>query len=400
MSIHPIFERSHEDLKRRTCMLMVTRSCNLNCTYCYEAFKDGSAMSFDMARSIIEREAALVREDPRLEELEVDFMGGEPLMNFGLIREVVEWLESGGISVPFICFATTNGTLLDEDRKAWFREHRNTVWLGLSYDGSTDMQRMNRGVGLHSVDSAFFHEVWPEQGFKMTISKESLPHLAAGIIEAQRKGYRLSASLAQGIDWSDADADLYLEQLRLLSKTYLQNPDLLPANVLTRSLIGVTAPSFGYQRRFCGSGVHMVCYDVDGRSYGCHMFSPVVLGPENALEASKVDWSCDGVADDPRCRECCLRNYCPTCMGFNYRFRGELSKRDFRWCKMILAEAVASCEFQISVLATRRESLSADEAQHGQCALDAYPVLEELSLSKSRAPFRRADLEEGRPSMT
>jgi len=385
--MHPIFDDSRGSLVRRTCMLMVTRSCNLNCTYCYEAHKDSKSMSFEMAKSIILKEADFVQSDPRFTEMQIDFMGGEPLMNFDIIQQIVEWLETGPISVPFICFSTTNGTLLNEERKNWFRQHRDVIWLGASYDGNTEMQRKNRGVTANDVDFSFFYEVWPLQGFKLTISKESLPHLAEGILESQQKGYRMAASLAQGIDWNDADTELYIEQLRLLADAYLENPNLVPINLLTRQLSGVTNPS-EHQRRFCGSGVYMITYDVDGRNYGCHMFSPIVLGQENALETSKVEWSCDTIADDSRCKECCLKDYCPTCMGFNYRFRGDLSKRDYRWCKMILAEAIVSCEFQINVLAARRESLTEVEAKHGQCALDAYPLLSTFSVRQSRSPFK------------
>jgi hypothetical protein len=211
--------------------------------------------------------------------------------------------------------------------------------------------------------------------------------LAAGILESQRKGYRLIASLAQGVDWSDVDAELYFEQLRLLAKAYLDDSNLIPINLLTRGLFGLTNPS-QHQQRFCGTGVYMITYDIDGRNYGCHMFSPVVLGQERALESSKVEWTCDTIADDARCKECCLKDYCPTCMGFNYCYRDDLAKRDFRWCKMILAEATASCEFQIKVLAARRESLTEDEAQHGQCAIDAYPLLSSFSVRKAEAPFK------------
>ncbi|HBE77525.1 MAG TPA: hypothetical protein DDW65_07040 [Firmicutes bacterium] len=385
--MQPIFENLNGNLKRRICMLMVTHACNLNCTYCYEAHKDNQMMSFDLAKSLIMKEAELVQNDPRFDELEIDFMGGEPLMNFELIKRIIEWLAAEPFPVPFICFASTNGTLLDEERKAWFKKYRDLVWLGASYDGSDEMQRKNRGTEERTVDFSFFHETWPIQGFKLTVSKESLPHLAAGIFDSQRKGYRLAASLAQGVDWSDVEAELYLEQLRLLAKAYLDNSRLIPINLLTRGLFGLTNPS-RHQRRFCGTGVHMISYDVDGRSYGCHMFSPVVLGQERALELSKVEWTCDTIAVDARCNECCLKDYCPTCMGFNYRYRGDLSKRDFRWCKMILAEAIASCEFQIKVLAARCESLTEDEAKHGQSALNAYPLLSSFSVRKAEVPFK------------
>jgi len=344
-------------------------------------------MSFDLAKSIILKEAESVKNDDRFDRLEIDFMGGEPLMNFDLIKKIVEWLEVEPLSVPFICFATTNGTLLDEDKKAWFKKHKDIMWLGASYDGSTEIQRLNRGVGENIVDFSFFQKTWPKQTFKLTMSKESLPNLAEGIIESQKKNYRLSASLAQGIDWNEDDAELYLKQLRILSNFYIQNPKITPINVLTKGLFGLKNLS-GLQKKFCGTGVHMNTYDVDGKSYGCHMFSPIVLG-DKALELSEVDWTCDTISDDEYCKECFLKNYCPTCMGFNYRYRDNLSKRDIRWCKMILAEAIASCEFQMKALSTQK-SLNTEEAIRAQCALEAYPILKKLSVRTAKSPFKMA----------
>lgn len=382
----PIFDAPCENSRRRTCMLMVTHACNLDCVYCYESHKDERRMSFELAQAILRREEAFVQHDPRFDELEIQFMGGEPLMNFDLIRQVVEWLRERPLSVPFICFATTNGTLLDEARKAWFRRHRDLVWLGVSLDGSLDSQRSNRGAAAGAVDFEFFHEVWPEQAMKLTVSKDSLARLAEGVVEAQRRGFRLAASLAQGVDWTDADAELYLAQLRSLAATYLDSPELSPINLLTRPLHGLAAPS-PRQKQFCGTGTHMCTYDVDGRTYGCHMFAPIVLGEARALELARIDWTSRTIAEDARCTTCLLKDYCPTCMGFNFRFRGSLAARDPRWCRMVLAEAIASCEFQIRVLASRRDSLNEDEAKHGQSALDAYPLLSTLSSPGSSAPF-------------
>ena len=78
--------------RRRTCMLIVTHACNLNCSYCYEPYKQNVYMDLDLAKEIISREARFVNESDDFDELEIDFMGGEPLMNFPLIKNVVEWL--------------------------------------------------------------------------------------------------------------------------------------------------------------------------------------------------------------------------------------------------------------------------------------------------------------------
>jgi len=385
-----IFERVRESITRRTCMLMVTHACNLNCTYCYESHKSNKKMPFDLAKSIIRKEFETVKNDDRFTELEIDFMGGEPLMNFELIKQVVEWLRGESFDIPFICFATTNGTLLDDSKKEWFEKNKDMIWLGVSYDGSKDSQKINRGEKANVIDYDFFYRLWPKQGIKLTISKESLPLLASSIIETQKRGFLLTASLAHGVEWSDADAEIYISQLKMLSNTYFSEDSLPPINLLTRPLVGVHKPA-PVQKRFCGTGVHMVTYDVDGKNYGCHMFAPIVLG-DAAITNENIEWSCETVAEDPRCKECFLKDYCPTCMGFNYRYRGDVSKRDFNWCRMVLAEAIVSCEFQIKMLTTKCQTLTEEEAVHGKIALESYPFLSSISRN-SVAPYKRVSLE-------
>lgn len=109
-------------------MLMITHACNLNCSYCYESHKQNAYMPVELAKEIISKEASFIKESDKFDEIQVDFMGGEPLMNFTLIKEIVEWLEGGGIDVPWICFASTNGTLIDHDMKEWLKQHKNNIW--------------------------------------------------------------------------------------------------------------------------------------------------------------------------------------------------------------------------------------------------------------------------------
>lgn len=196
---------------RRTCMLMVTHACNLNCTYCYERFKDAGMMSFETAKTCILKEVDFVRHSEKYDELEIDFMGGEPLLNFTLIQQVVEWLEETDIGIPYITFATSNGTLITEENKVWLEAHKDSFVIGLSYDGDELMQACNRNT--QPIDLSWFARVWPFQGVRMTISKETVRTLARGVLSVQRAGLICTAVLAQGIDWDDEDARIF-EALR------------------------------------------------------------------------------------------------------------------------------------------------------------------------------------------
>lgn len=380
-----LWEDEHSE-RRRICMLMITHACNLNCSYCYESHKTNSYMSTEQAKQIIVNEAEMVANSPEYDELQIDFMGGEPLMNFTLIKNIVEWLETDVISVPWICFATTNATLLDDKRKGWFREHSKSICLGASYDGTGNMQSTNRGTGRYDIDLDFFHATWPFESFQMTISKETLPHLAEGVLHVQKKGYDLHASLAQGVDWDINDAILYRKQLSLLKDVYLKDCSLTPLNRLTRFVDVFNNPSTEKKQIIdCGSGHNMVTYDINGKTYGCHMFSTVVLG-DNAIGSNDIDWDDPNLMVDSYCESCVLRRFCPTCPGFNYRYRGSLAKRDKRWCSLVLAEAITACEFQIERIAMI-DDLSEKDAEHAQTAIKAYHILKHFDLETSHSPY-------------
>lgn len=381
-----IWDEEHSG-KRRVCMLMVTHACNLNCSYCYETHKNGTYMTIDLAKAIITKEAEMVASSEKFDELQVDFMGGEPMMNFVLIKEIVEWLKQGGISVPWICFASTNATLITPEVKEWLKLNKRYLVLGASYDGTGKMQERNRGTNHFEIDLDFFHSLWPEQTFQMTISKETLPYLAEGVLYVQRKGYELNASLAQGVDWNIDDAKLYREQLLILKNAYLNDTKLKPLNRLTRYVdVFNLAPTERRQIHGCGSGLNMVTYDTDGSRFGCHMFTPIVLGKERAIGVDDVEWDKPDLMADSFCESCVLRRFCPTCPGFNFKYRGDFATRDKRWCPMVLAEAITACEFQVERIAMM-ESLTAEDAEHAQTAIRAYNILRYLDIENSSSPY-------------
>ncbi len=345
-------------------------------------------MSFDTAKACILREVATVKNDDRFNFLEIDLMGGEPLMNFPLIKRLVEWSENEGlIDVPHIFFVTSNGTLFNDIKiKEWFSLHRSSICVGVSWDGTTGMQTTNRG--RCDIDFSYFHKNWPKQGFHMTISRETLPHLSEGVLEIQGKGYPLTAALASGVPFTGEDAVEWNRQLQILSDKFIANKSLPPLFLLDRiinipdNIEELSAP----QRKYCGTGSHMITYDVDGKAYGCHMFTPLVMG-DKACELDRFDWEkCCVNNEDPYCRECVLKHICPSCAGFNLRCRGGIEQRDHTMCKMELVRALRSCEYQIKLILDRRTELDDDDAKHAYAAQKAYHVLKKLEPADMNDP--------------
>lgn len=114
--------------------LHVSHDCNLSCEYCFASkgdYKSGRRlMSKDVALKAVDY---LVANSGHRHNIEIDFFGGEPLMNFDTVKDVVAYgrgLESKA-GKKFYFTITTNGTLLDEDRINFINEYMDNVVISI-----------------------------------------------------------------------------------------------------------------------------------------------------------------------------------------------------------------------------------------------------------------------------
>ena len=182
--------------KRATCGLIITHQCNLNCAYCYVAHKTDEKMTFETATSVIQHFFNVKREN--CDEIVLSFMGGEPFLCFDLMRQTTDWVFSQALPLPFLLTTTTKGTLLTSEYKDWIFEHRNHFLVSLSYDGTFQAQNINRSSSASSIDLDFFLNCYEKPEIKTTISEESVPYIADGIIELTERGFVVNANVAHG----------------------------------------------------------------------------------------------------------------------------------------------------------------------------------------------------------
>ena len=315
-------------------------------------------MLLELAKEIITKEFEFVKNSPDFDEIEFDFMGGEPFVKFDLMKEIMEWTWSQKWEVPYIFFTTTNGTLITDEIKQWLVKHKERFVVGISYDGTEESQDMNRTNCASKVDLDFFLKTYPEQGAKMTISPDSLKNLASGVIYLIEKGAKnFSANCGYGQVWSEEDKKEFRKQLMILADYYLEHPNVETIPMFARR-IGLLTIERNPKQKWCGTGTHMITYDVDGKTYPCHLFTPMVLGTQKAAELQeKMDFSSQEVNTDPFCADCSLLNICPTCYGFNYRDTGNIATREKTMCELF--------RIQISVLAYYTQELLRKKKEAG-----------------------------------
>ncbi|MDY4838589.1 MAG: 4Fe-4S cluster-binding domain-containing protein [Lachnospiraceae bacterium] len=321
------------DSKKRTIILTLTRQCNLACTYCFEHNKSSECMDVCTAMEIIKKEYKELQQD---EILEVDFFGGEPFLTFNVLRKIVEEVEDSYMRDDILFFVDTNGTLINDEIKEWLCSHSQILVCGLSYDGTPHMQDMNRSGSSFCIDLDFFKEIYPYQTIKMTVSKETLPYLAEGVEYLENKGFEVACNLAYGIDWSAESFYEMLEQelLKLINR-YLKNPDITPCSILNTSILPI-AMGEKEKRRFCGAGINMVSYDVDGKTYPCQLFMPISVGKKKARESQDIIFyeKIPNNLLDEKCCGCVIKSVCPTCYGANYQEFGNIYWQNESYCKL------------------------------------------------------------------
>ena len=306
-------------------------------------------MTVSKAKQIIQEQMSLLSDD--YDSVEIQFMGGEPLLEFSTIKEVSEWLWSLSMNKKLmVLFAPTNGTLLSDEMKSWFSENKERIHLGLSFDGDEAMQDINRSKSYKSVDLDYFVKTWPTQSVKMTISPKTIGNLSDGVIYLHSKGFKyISADLAMGptLLWTNAALRDYQSELRKLSDFYLENSELIPFSMLR---LEITPAIFRKQKhvKTCSCGENIICVDWTGKGYACHLFSPVAIPKEKAERSNIIyDFSNHRQFQSDSCSKCLLNNVCNHCYGMNYLCNDDVAKPSPFHCSAFKIMFAANCRFRL-----------------------------------------------------
>ncbi len=347
------YEEYVGDLVRRKTVvkalcLHIAHDCNLACKYCFagegEYHGERSLMSLEVGKKALD---FLVRESGGRTNLEVDFFGGEPLMNFEVVKELVKYgrsLESE-YNKKFRFTLTTNGMLLtDEVLDFANREMGNLV---LSIDGRKsvhDAMRPRRG-GQGSYDEILPKFIKAAEARKQTNYyvrgtfthhnldfSEDVKHLAdlgfrqisvEPVVAPPDKDYAITKE----------DVPKILEQYDKLARYMLERRKEGKGFNFFHFMIDLSGgPCVAKRLSGCGSGTEYLAVAPNGDLYPCHQF----VGMDDFLMGN-VD---TGVSNDPlrdkfkkcnvyskdECKKCFARFYCSGgCAANAYNFTNDIN---------------------------------------------------------------------------
>ena len=328
--------------------LHVAHDCNLACTYCFagkgEYHGERSLMSLETGRKALDM---LVASSGKRVNLEVDFFGGEPLMNFDVVRSLVEYGRSleKEHNKKFRFTLTTNGMLLnDEILEFANKEMANLV---LSIDGRKevhDRMRPRRG-GQGSYD-----EIVPKF-IKAANSRNQVNYYVRGTYTHYNTDFAEDVKHLAELGFEQIsvepvvappDKDYAIRQEDI--PTLLDQYDILSKYLLDRKKSGKSVNFFhfmidlkqgpcAYKRLSgCGSGTEYLAVAPNGDLYPCHQFvgmTDFIMGnvDTGVTNTSLRDrFALCNVYSKKACSDCFAKLYCSGgCSANAYNFTGDIN---------------------------------------------------------------------------
>ena len=332
------FEAMAGKLKEKTAgvvkalCLHIAHVCNLNCSYFFASqgkyHGERALMSFEVGKRALD---FLIENSGSRRNLEVDFFGGEPLMNFGVVKELVAYARSvekeKGKNFRFTL--TTNGVLIDDEVIEFAnRECSNVV---LSLDGRKEIHDRYRvdyaGNGSWEKIVPKFQRFVEARGGKNYYMRGTFTHANPDFLNDIRQMLDLGFNelsmepvvCAEGDPCALTEEDLpvVLQQYEELAQLMLQRDREGKPFTFYHYMIDLTGGPCIYKRiSGCGSGTEYMAVTPWGDLYPCHQFvgeerfclGNIWDGVTNT-EVRREFASCNVYAH-PECRDCWARLYC------------------------------------------------------------------------------------------
>ena len=329
-------------------MLMITENCNLKCSYCYEHEKGTRGMAFTTAKTILDNNLGNITD---IKPIILELFGGEPFLNFSLIKQIDDYIVKNYPELKVMYETTTNGTLVHGEIQEWLYEHRNRLIISLSLDGTRACHNLNRpfknNLGSYdSIDISFFIKTWPGCSAKMTISQQTLANLCENIQYIDKLGFKCDATLSIGCKWDKKSyLNLFIEELKKLVQYYTDNPDIKLCTLLNFDFRLIFTNRNNEDYRFCGAGIDLLCYDINGDIYPCQGFAPVSIGIR-AYDFINYDQNNFKLSNISDCKTCLLLKLCSNCYAANYQSTGHILKVDPNLCDFNKMCVLASAKIQ------------------------------------------------------
>ena len=342
-----------EDFKKRPTVvkalcLHIAHDCNLACQYCFaeegEYHGRRALMSFEVGKKALD---FLIANSGSRRNLEVDFFGGEPLMNWQVVKDLVRYgREQEKIHNKNFRFTlTTNGVLLnDEVMEFCNREMGNVV---LSMDGRKEvhdkMRPFRNGKGSYDLIVPKFQKFAESRDQQRYYVRGTFTHhnldFSEDVLHYADLGFK-QVSMEPVVSPPEADYAIREEDVPKICEEY----DKLAKEMIKREkegrgfnffhfMIDLSGGPCVYKRLSgCGSGTEYLAVTPWGDFYPCHQFvgnEKFLLGNvDTGIVNTEIqdEFKCCNVYAKEKCQKCFVRFYCSGgCAANSYNFHGSIN---------------------------------------------------------------------------
>lgn len=337
--------------------LHIAHDCNLACRYCFaeegEYHGRRALMSLEVGKKALD---FLIANSGSRRNLEVDFFGGEPLMNWQVVKDLVAYgREQEKIHNKNFRFTlTTNGVLLDDEVMEFCNKEMGNVVL--SIDGRKEvhdfMRPFRKGAGSYDLIVPKFQKFAESRNQDNYYVRGTFTHynldFAADVLHLADLGFKqisvepVVAPPTEDYAIREEDLPIIFEQYDILAKEMIKRHKEGRGFNFFHFMIDLTGGPCVYKRLSgCGSGTEYLAVTPWGDFYPCHQF----VGNEEFLLGNvdegivRTDLTCDfkkcNVYSKKECSSCFVRFYCSGgCAANSYNFTGKINDVYEIGCKM------------------------------------------------------------------
>ena len=334
-----------KSLNATSITLMISQECNLRCKYCYGdggEYSHRGIMDFSTAKKAVD----FLVENTDKEELNICFFGGEPLLNFKLIKEIVAYTKSieEKSNKKFTYCMTTNATLITEEIEEFIKE--NKISITVSMDGTRETNNANRFYenkkGSYDDTNEKTKNIRKYVTVRATVAppnlniRENMEHIVEDL-GYKRAAWALANNLMEADDYKEAcesELELFENLNKMIKEKKYEEVRKYHGflNVLSKF------DHDGLRSKGCGAGTNMVAIDIDGKVYPCHRFvgiSEAVLGNiDSGVKENKEFYDEAELNNYEKCKTCIARSVCAGgCINENYYANGKLNEPTGVFCK-------------------------------------------------------------------
>ena len=332
------FEPMADTLKAKTAgvvkalCLHIAHTCNLNCSYCFASqghyHGERAVMSYEVGKRALD---FLIENSGTRRNLEVDFFGGEPLLNFEVVKDLVKYARSiekeKGKNFRFTL--TTNGVLIDEDVIDFANKEMSNVVLSL--DGRKEIHDRFRvdysGKGSFDKIVPKFQKLVEARGGKNYYMRGTFTHANPDFLEDIKAMLDLGFSelsmepvvCREGdpSELTDEDIKIVCEQYEKLAELMLERHKEGRPFTFYHYMIDLKGGPCIYKRiSGCGSGTEYMAVTPWGDLYPCHQFvgdekyrlGDIYVGVTN--KEKQAEFAACNVYAKEECRDCWAKLYC------------------------------------------------------------------------------------------